>query len=74
MFNVEHKHLTSNSNLYASISDEIILKVRVGDVIMVHNFIIIVMLDMKNSIWRLINTRILSYDMSTVYFMPIISQ
>ena len=43
--NVEHKHLISNSNLYTSISDKIILKVRIGDVIIVHHYIIIVMLD-----------------------------
>ena len=72
--NVEHKHLISNSNLYASISDKIILKVRISDVIIVHHYIIIVMLDLKNSIWQLIHTRTLSYDMSTVYFMPIISK
>jgi hypothetical protein len=62
--------------MYASISEKIQQEIvsEVDNVFIFYYIILIDMLDFKNSIWRLIHTRNLSYVMSVVDLTVNISQ
>jgi hypothetical protein len=76
LFSVERKHWTLFHNMYASNSNKIQQEIisKVGDVFIFYHIVLTDMLDFKNSIWRLLRTWTLMYDMSIVDLMANISQ
>jgi hypothetical protein len=77
-FSIEHKYWTLFCNMHTSISDkiqlEIISMVHVCDVFIFYHIVLTDILDFMKSIWQLIHTRTLSYDMSVVDLKVNISQ
>ena len=75
-FSVEHKYWTLFYNMHASVSDKIQLEIisMVCDVFIFYHIVLTDILDFVKSIWQLIHTRTLSYDMSVVDLKVNISQ
>ena len=76
-FSVEHIYWTLFRNKYSSISDKIQQQIisKEGDVFIFCHTILIDMLGIKDSIWRLIHTRTpVIYGMSVVDLMVNISE
>jgi len=75
-FSIEHKYWTLFCNMHASVSDKIQLEIisMVCDVFIFYHIVLTDILDFMKSIWRLIHTRTLSYDMSVVDLTVNISQ
>jgi hypothetical protein len=68
LFSIERKHWTLFRNMYTSTLDKIQKEFfsKVGDILIFYHVVSTGKLDFKNSIWRLIHTRTLSYDITNV--------
>jgi hypothetical protein len=76
LFSIERKHWTLFRNMYTSTLDKIQKEFfsKVGDILIFYHVVSTGKLDFKNSIWRLIHIRIISYNMSSVDLTANISQ